>query len=153
MKNLVLFTDGFPWDPGETPFVYNELCELSKSFNVTIIAYTRKQFADKDICIDLPQNVTAKRYIIKDIGRKNTICNLPGVLTTKAYKSELAQIKGDSHYKEMRKEAVEYIIRAKLFKKWICDNISLDEVDVFYTYWSSFATLALSMLKEFQVRV
>lgn len=148
MNKLVLFTDGYPFDEGEKPFIHNELYVLSKEYDITIVAYTRKQFADKDITIDLPANVTAKKYIIDDIGRKDILKRIPATVFSKAYKNEMSYISKLENKKAMKQEALEYITRAKLLEEWIVSNIDIDGTDVFYTYWNSYATLALAMIKE-----
>lgn len=148
MNKLVLFTDGYPFDEGEKPFIHNELYALSKEYDVTIVAYTRKQFEDKDISIDLPENVTTKKYIIDDIGRKDILKGIPATVFSKAYKNEMSYIKKLENRKAMKQEALEYITRASLLKAWIVRNIDIDGTDVFYTYWNSYATLALAMIKE-----
>lgn len=148
MKRMVLFTDGFPYDPWEKPFIYNELCELAKRFEVTIVAYTKKRFADSDIEIELPKNVVAKKYIIDDVGRKEVLRMFLQTTRCAAYRNEKTFLAQEKNCKPMKKEALWYITRAKLFGDWIQDNIDIDNTDVFYTYWNSYATLALSMLKE-----
>lgn len=148
MKKIVLFTDGFPYDSWEKPFIYNELCELAKHFEVTIVAYTKKRFANNDIEIELPQNVVAKKYIIDDIGRKDILKLFFKTTISVAYKNEKVFLSKDANCKPMMKEALSYITRAKLLAEWIQNNIDIDSTDIFYTYWNSYATLALSMLKE-----
>jgi len=150
MKKIVFFTDGFPYDPGETSFIYNELCELAKHFEITIISYTRAQFADSESCVKLPENVSSKKYVINPIGRKDIIIQLPSIVASKAYKNECAFIKGESDYRLMKKEVLVYMARTFLLKKWIEKNIDIDSTDIFYTYWNTYATLAIAMLKEYR---
>ena len=46
MNKLVLFTDGYPFDEGEKPFIHNELYALSKEYDITIVAYTRNKLSE-----------------------------------------------------------------------------------------------------------
>lgn len=147
-KKILLFTDGFPWDPGETPFIYNELCVMAKSFDIDIVASVRKQHANRNVCIELPKNVRLHKYVIDDIGRKEKMAAALRIVGSKAWKSETAELKGNRQRSRHISEAYTYITRAGIFLKWLVGEVEPELFDVCYTYWNSYATLALAIYRE-----
>lgn len=149
MKKLLLFTDGFPYDPGETPFLYNELCELTKHYDVDIVANVHKEYAYGDICIELPNNVRAYKHVIEDIGRKEKIIYMPRVEKTQAWKLEKKQLKSEKKSGlDVYEDAITYMVRTLIYFDWILNNLNLNQYDICYTYWNSYATLAMAIYKE-----
>ena len=147
-KKILLFTDGFPYDPGEKPFLYHELCVLSKTNDVDIVASVRKKYADNSVNIDLPQNVKIFKYCIADVGKKEQIKFLPQILVSRAWIKEKSAVKNAGGNRTILNDAYIYIMRAYMFLKWLTSEVELTKYDVCYTYWNSYATLALALYKQ-----
>lgn len=148
MKKILLITDGFPYMPGEKPFLWTELCHLSKQFDVNIVARTKREYADVPECVELPKNVKSYKYLIEDITIKEKLKHFLRIICSRAWWLELTKLFKEHRKKENFVDAYDYLVRSLLFLDWINNEITLESYDVIYTYWNSFATLAISIYKS-----
>lgn len=148
MKSILLITDGFPYDDTEKPFLLSEINELSKQFKIDIVARIKEKNIDKQPCCILPDSITHYKYITENVSRKEKIEYFTRIVVSKAWWSEALRL-----FREKRKLAdyinsYEYLIRSFIVLDWIKKELILGSYDIVYTYWNSFATLALAIYKS-----
>lgn len=148
MKKLVLFTDGFPFLPGEVPFIYNELLALVQMFDVCIVARVKSEKRDAVPVVEIPSEVKLLKYVIDDVDGREKIKSLGYALSKKAFYHELFRLLKVDRRLCVFKEMYTYLTATRLFMEWLKSQIDIDSIDVFYTYWNSYATLGISFLKN-----
>lgn len=147
MKKLLLFTDGFPWTTSEIPFLYNELNALTQNFEVEIVARVKADINSDELSIDIPQNVILHKYVIRDLRGKDKFLAMFRVIFSLSFYEELIKIFKSGFDKDVFREMFVYWTTSGVFRDWMKRELDLNSYDICYTYWNSYATLALSFLK------
>lgn len=148
MKKIVLFTDGFPFLPNEVPFIYNELLTLTKEFEVCIVARIKPEKNGVLPVVPIPEEVKLYKYVIDDVNGITKLKALKYAMTKRAFYHELFRLlKTDRRWCVFR-EMYTYLTGTYLFMKWFKSQMDMESVDIFYTYWNSYATLGLSLNKN-----
>lgn len=149
-KKLYLFTDMFPFGPGEKPFVGPEVEHLANHYDVTIISLATDDLAaQEELASPVPDSVNVIRL------RRGTrlIRMLRGLSYpfVKACRQEALSIlkSGKRRMSRLIDSYVVYCdakeIQAFLRKRGIFDDAS---DSVFYSYWTNAAALALAFEKN-----
>lgn len=152
---MFLITDSFPYGKGEKPFIIPELPYLVENYDVTIITRASKEvMEDTENVTELDESI--KVIKITDHMKQRTPNPLQVkirklYLLDKRVREEYADIIKGENAEHRIKYMLSYYAKARRFLKALRKaGIPLDsrETVVFYTYWNTFATLALLMCKE-----
>jgi len=138
MKNntLVMFTSTFPYQGGEQ-FIETEIEFLSKEFEKIIVVPAKKN----NIIRKIPENVIIDNYI----------ANINKSIFNRMFSLfDIKFIKHISLNKNEIKLLAINMLYIKYYKKWLLQNISKFDLSqtIFYSYWFSSATTALSYMKR-----
>lgn len=151
-KNLFIFTDGFPYCPGEAPFIIPEVRFLAKHFNITIVANVPPNHSNVPTYDpSLPDDVN-----IIPINKKGTLHKLlflPSYFFSKVCKEELRDIRESKTNRlpriidSFKRYANAKDIQSFCTKKGLFSEIS---GSVYYSFWLVDYALALALEKERQ---
>lgn len=143
--NLFLLTTAFPYSVEESGFLTDEIPEILRNFNVSIISRNTKdpQF------VELPSEVNLFRYNAHDNYRVFPL--LIKTLYSRIFWSEQREIikQGFKFSRVIRSFRVH--MRALHYSKFlgqVRSTISKDEQVLFYSYWNQFYTLSCLFAKQ-----
>lgn len=145
VKNLILFTDTYPYGVGEQ-FIEEELKRLEAYFsNITIVPSmlkkTKRRYIPKNAICELE---LAKRASYTRVG-------LEAIYFSPLYPELLNRIKIGLHILEYVK--ISYFSgTANLTQRWLSKYIKREKIDldntIFYTYWLNATTFGIGCLKK-----
>lgn len=143
-KKIYVLTSQFPFGKGET-FLIPEMKMLEKDYDVTIIPY--------DDYEDVNYKVNDTTKIIKYKKKHNIFLTLIYlILFFIEGKNEIIDIlkkKDKINLKINRiKDSVHFYVAAKYYGRFLKLNNLIDENVLYYSYWSKYYTLALSLIKK-----
>lgn len=148
MKKLVYFTDGYPWAPAEIPFIKNELETLAKEYDIELVARLKAQYENSAPLVEVPKNVKLHKYIIENVTGKEKIQSLKYALSDGLYWKEIKRLQKDNCEKALKGDVYSYLTTTYLFMKWLKKEIDINSIDIFYSYWNSYATLGMALEKS-----
>jgi len=135
-KKLVLFTSSFPYEGGEQ-FLETEINYLSKEFEEVIIVPLKYHKNKRET----PSNIK----VVDDIGKSSrTYFKRVMSLFSKYF---FFNIKLNIKYNKKLAIDMFYILKIKKWLEVYCNDENVEET-VFYSYWFSAATSALSITKN-----
>lgn len=150
MKNLLLITQGFPYGESEQSFLRTEFLELTKNFNVTVLAGNNNDeiiYPFEDIkfnCIKKEKSIfnSSKekyKFFLRNLKLESeTINDIKKALKTK----------GQKHYFKTIKSIIAYSVTAKYLMTIIRPIIENQKIDIVYTFWCTEDTVAALRLKK-----
>ena len=148
-KNLILFTDRFPFGKGET-FLEAEINYLAKEFESIIIIPAKKEATQRE----LPQNTSVDNsfavYLSENKKSKNHyfLNGLFPIVTSRSfYKQALRQPQKYLHPKGFKRICI-WSGQVKNMERFLSNYIKREKLDatdnLFYTYWFHLSTAALA---------
>lgn len=151
MKKLFIFTDGFPYGKGEKSFITNELLELSKHYETTVMSCARASILNNnDFTTNLEKNikvVKVYKYKFHPLKLVYLIC----VIFSKQFIEEIIRIfKTKSQIFGRIMDSLKFYLNSRMdlfqFNK---AGILKDVNDsIYYTFWNNDVALAISLAKE-----
>lgn len=152
---MFLITDSFPYGKGEKPFIIPELPYLLENFDLTIITKAGKGMVeDVENITTLPDNIKVVKMIdYMKVKKPNALQRKLRILYlfNKRVRQDFTDImKGENRLHRMKYMFSYYARACKFLEALKCTGVPLDSKEniVFYTYWNTYATLALLMCKE-----
>lgn len=140
--NVLLVTNGFPYGDSERAFLLEEFSRLQEKFNVTVIAYTqensRKYSFNWDLDVYRDYWKRTNKNIIKSLFTKDVICEIKAGYISKGIKKHI----------ERTKRIIGYNAYAIYCEELLQDMIDRYNINLIYTYWCTYATLAAVRLKK-----
>ena len=141
--NILLITDGFPFDDCERGFLETEFEELTQHFQMNVLANN----TTGKITHDFPKDVPCWRYCFE----KLKILRLPMQLRYPEVREEITLCWGKNGLRKnvMRTlRILVYSLRAEGVCKQIEEIVKKRSIDLIYTYWCTQATVAAARLKK-----
>lgn len=144
-KNLLLVTDGYPFNENDRPFLASEIEELNSKFNVCILANTDS----KGKAYGFPKNISAWKFCY---GRFNVFALLMQ-FKHKEVRADIAKaiktLRGKEAFLNVCRILL-YSLRGQQVRRQMREIVEEHEIDLIYTYWCTQATVgALRLKKEF----
>ena len=146
---LYLLTDGFPYGPGEKPFIIPELKALSRRFSVTILSPSYDRLiADEESRTSLDNDVSLITYRYPKPSRYLLLC-LKFFISRSGWR-EVKAIVGDGFsIGRLMDSVASYAIAERLrrfcVRKGIFNNV---ETTLYYSFWFGNVGLALALQHE-----
>lgn len=152
-RNLVLITDGFPYGPGEKPFVGPELDALVTRYKVTLVAFTSKaMLARKELISTLPARVKLITYVRPEYRGFDSAAYLPYFLrfafSRVAWREMRDLIYDGFSVKRLLDSMKQYALACHFLR--FCSKRGLfigGENTLYYSFWFGAQLLALSLKK------
>ncbi len=153
-KKLFIVVSDYPYGNGE-PFLEDELVQLSKRFDkICLIITNPNHLQDLTHKFSVPQNVELKFFI-----PKNTFISrltlLFFIFFKPQVKNEIKIMRNDYHLKitfSNLRILFSYVINGLMFSEYLEKLINSDNShkssNYFYTYWCTYYSLGLALLKE-----
>ena len=153
-KRLVLFTDAYPYGLGET-FLHNEIPFTSEAFKEIVIYPLYIPNGDRNICIEVPDNVTVKEPLLPfDHKEREKLFNA-GLFNTAPIFFSLKEFFGRKVYRSSRSMWLfaSYLLtlRAILGNRRKMKEIMADLIEApatAYFYWGDKSALMVPFLKK-----
>ena len=163
-RNVIIITNGFPFDTGETSFICNELVEIARRCNsLTMIARVFKR-VDKTMLdqsesylynsinnSELYNKITLIAYEEK-WSYADTVISLFKFFIDKRTRCERCIIASSGKRQIVRYwESAKFFGKGERFFKWFADNARVLEggrEGLLYTFWNSEPTLGLCLNKK-----
>lgn len=144
MEKLYIITSGYPFAPGEKPFLLTELRELSKKYDVTL--FSRAQ-GERDA--ELPDNVKAVRLGNKTGKIRAAWYTLKAFLSPD-FSRETEKIKKSGENVRQKKKAclIHFIIAAQYASQMRAQFRKLGRPDIVYPYWGNAALTGMALTRR-----
>lgn len=143
MKKLLLVTQGFPFGESEISFLTAEFKELTRIFEVSVLAYGQ----GGELRCTLPEKVRVFRYTAAKIQPVRLAVQIFRPEVWKDIQKASRNCRGKSRLLRAGK-ILAYSLRAEQAKKQIKEIIETEKIDLVYTYWCVQATVAALRLKN-----
>ena len=136
MKKLFIFTDSYPTEIGEWPFLAPELEKLRNFFNIKIICCNTNSKINEYV----PDYISVIFFRIEKESLILTIIALFKSFFSKIFLCELIKLIRINRINNI-KYMMRYWIKALRLSKFLKRNKIIDNNSLIYTYWNNYATL------------
>lgn len=141
-KRLLLITNGFPYGNSERSFLLTEYNDLLKEFDVHTLALSWQPILDEQVDIMNAQWLLLERPSVVDALLQ---AGKPAVIREMWSARQLC---GRNAYLKRLKAIAAYSARTALIEEKVAELCEANAIDIIYTYWCTYATLASVRLKK-----
>ncbi len=151
LPHMIFFTDGYPYGPGEKSFISPELEVLSKSYQITLVAFASKEaVAQTDLISGLPLRVRLVTYVRPSYKGARALVFVPHAIKfffSRIGWKELRDLRCDGFTLPRMIDSIKQYAVASHFRAFCSKQDLFNEPasTIYYSFWFGIQVLALAM--------